>query len=500
MKYDEMYQRLIPVIGNAYGVCAAIGGIRAESTGKANNVQNAYEKKIGMGDEVYTKAVDDGTYTKFATDSVGYGYCQWTSSGRKKNLLEFAKARGVSIGDEIMQLDFMIHELMTSYKAVFKVLQTATSVKEASDYFTKKYERPKDQSVEALERRSGYGEEFYREFVTEKEEKRMSKIIALDAGHGLKTLGKRCMKKLDPNETREWFLNDRIMDMVQADLEANYDCIVLRVGDTTGAKDISNSARAKAANNANAFMYVSMHHNAGLNGKNGGGTVVYYASSKPERLEQATELYNEIVGLTKLVGNRSQKVIKKNFTVIAKSNMPAFLVENGFMDSPTDVPIILSESHAIKTAQGVVNFLEMEFGIQRKSTETVKPSETVKPFEAVHTAYIVAKGDTLSKIGDKFGVDWRKIAEYNNLNAPYTIYANKTLLIPGVKQQESIYYPAYKGAKTTLVNALNSLGITSSYAYRKEIAKANNISLYVGTATQNTQIYNLLVAGILKKV
>ena len=111
-------------------------------------------------------------------------------------------------------------------------------------------------------------------------------IIALDAGHGLKTSGKRCLKKLDPKETREWYLNDRIMDKVQEKLKS-YDCTVLRVDDTTGAKDISLANRVKQANNGKADIYISMHHNAGLNGKSGGGTVVYYCSSKPARRQQA---------------------------------------------------------------------------------------------------------------------------------------------------------------------------------------------------------------------
>ena len=38
--------------------------------------------------------------------------------------------------------------------------------------------------------------------------------IALSAGHYKYTAGKRCMKSLDPNETREWILNDRIADRV----------------------------------------------------------------------------------------------------------------------------------------------------------------------------------------------------------------------------------------------------------------------------------------------
>ena len=61
------------------------------------------------------------------------------------------------------------------------------------------------------------------------------KIIALDAGHGMGTLGKRCLKSIDPLQTREWYLNDRIADMVEAELAA-YFCRVVRAEDTTGAR------------------------------------------------------------------------------------------------------------------------------------------------------------------------------------------------------------------------------------------------------------------------
>ena len=208
------------------------------------------------------------------------------------------------------------------------------------------------------------------------------KIIALDAGHGNGTTGKRCMKALDPNETREWFLNDRISDRVE-ELLAGYNCQVVRVGDTTGAKDISLAQRVKTANNIGASVYVSVHHNAGVNGKKtgykgkpAGGTVVYYYSNKEERKKQAQALYNDIIRLTGLVGDRSAMVIKNGFYVIKNTNMPAFLIENGFMDSPTDVPIILSPAHAEKTAQAIVTFLVREFKLE--PTQTVVPSKPVE--------------------------------------------------------------------------------------------------------------------------
>lgn len=315
-------------------------------------------------------------------------------------------------------------------------------------------------------------------------------IIALDAGHGMKTAGKRCLKSIDPLETREWYLNDRIMDMVEKDLNDIYICKVLRVDDTTGVKDVSLAARVKAANDANATVYISAHHNAGISGGNGGGTIIFYYSSKAARAAEAQHLYDAIVKQTGLVGNRSSKVIKYGYYVIKNTKMPAFLIENGFMDSRTDVPIILSEDHARKTADGIISFLVNEYKLERKIVkEEVKPNK-----EIIETDYyVVQPKDTLTKIGKKLGIPWKDIAGLNDIKPPYEIVVGQKLKVVAT------YYPAYKGKNTTLTAALTSLGIDSSKAFRKKIAAANNIKLYTGTAAQNIQMYNLLKAGLLKK-
>lgn len=191
------------------------------------------------------------------------------------------------------------------------------------------------------------------------------KIIALDAGHGMTTAGKEITLSGYP-KTKEWYLNDRISDRVE-ELLSDYDCKVIRVGDTTGKKDISLAQRVKIANNAGATVYISIHHDSGVGGSKGGGTTVFYYSNSSARLSQAQRLYNAVVSRTGLVGNRVNKVIKKGFYVIKKTTMPAFLIENGFMDSATDVPIILSPEHAEKTAQGILNFLVSEYSLERKN-------------------------------------------------------------------------------------------------------------------------------------
>lgn len=210
----------------------------------------------------------------------------------------------------------------------------------------------------------------------EKEDNKM--LIAIDAGHGLKTSGKRCDATLDPKQTREWTLNDRIADKLQA-LLTNYDCETMRVDDTTGDKDVALADRVKGANDKNADVYISIHHNAGVNRGTGGGVVVYYYSSKAERKTQAQNLYNAIVKSNGLVGNRSEKVVKNKYYVLANTDMPAFLIENGFMDSKTDVPIILTEEHATKTAQGILNFLVNTYSLKqiKKTTTTTTATKTI---------------------------------------------------------------------------------------------------------------------------
>ena len=61
------------------------------------------------------------------------------------------------------------------------------------------------------------------------------------------------------------------------------------------------------------------------------------------------------------------------------------------------------------------------------------------------------------------------------------------------------YYPKYTGKSVSLVDALKSLKIDSSFSNRKKIAVKNGIKAYLGTAKQNTQMLTLLKQGRLKK-
>lgn len=161
MGVENIYNRLMAEIKNPYGAAGAMGNIEAESGLRANNLQNSVEKRLGMTDEEYTAAVDNGSYVDFCTDRGGYGLCQWTSAGRKTGLLNFARSKGVSIGNEDMQIEWLLHELRTSYKGVLSALKDAKSVKEASDVFMCKFERPANQSDANKAARAARGMKYY---------------------------------------------------------------------------------------------------------------------------------------------------------------------------------------------------------------------------------------------------------------------------------------------------------------------------------------------------
>ena len=215
-------------------------------------------------------------------------------------------------------------------------------------------------------------------------------IIALDAGHYNNTPGKRCMKSIDPKETRERFLNARMAEHVE-ELLKEYDCEVLRCDDRTGKTDPSLSERAARANRAGAGAFISIHHNAGINGGKGGGICVFAtenASKTSLTLQRA--VYDETVKRTGLKGNRATPLPIANFTVIYRANMPAILGEFGFMDSTTDVPIILTDDFSVKCAQGIVAALVKTFGIKKKSEQEEDNMIRYKTIEDIPKGYRAA--------------------------------------------------------------------------------------------------------------
>ena len=215
--------------------------------------------------------------------------------------------------------------------------------------------------------------------------------LALDAGHGINTAGKRCDKNIDPNQTREWTLNSRICDKIGALLK-NYDGYeLLRVDDTTGKTDVPVENRTANANKFNADFYLSIHHNAGIYGGTGGGVTAYvYPNVDSKTTSWQKELYEAIINETGLKGNRSAPLAQSNFQVLRETHMPAVLIEAGFMDSKTDVPIILTDKFADGVAKACVDVIVKKGGLTKKKVEQPATKTTITAEELL--AQLKAQG------------------------------------------------------------------------------------------------------------
>lgn len=166
MTTKEIYLHLIQAGLTSYGACALMGNLQAESGLRSNNAENG---RTSLSDDDYTASVDNGTYTAFVTDAIGYGLAQWTYWSRKQSLLAFSKSRGCSIGDCAMQLDFCLKEIKDRYRGLFNELCSTKDLKRATADVCTIYEKP---AVNNIDTRYKYAQQFYDELVNspEKEE------------------------------------------------------------------------------------------------------------------------------------------------------------------------------------------------------------------------------------------------------------------------------------------------------------------------------------------
>lgn len=112
---------------------------------------------------------------------------------------------------------------------------------------------------------------------------------------------------------------------------------------------------------------------------------------------------------------------------------------------------------------------------------------------------VVHKGEVYTIIEEKMvgAVKWGKLksgAGWISLAYTMKVDGNST---PSTISSEYYPIPNYNGY--SIVEALNKIGVDSSFDNRKKIAAKNNVNNYMGTAVQNNQLLTKLKAGKLKK-
>lgn len=117
---------------------------------------------------------------------------------------------------------------------------------------------------------------------------------------------------------------------------------------TTNASSLS--ARVNGANSWGADYFISIHTNASLSSSASGSEALVYSTPSV-----ATELGEDIlIGLNEATGLRNRGIkLRPGLYVLRKTNMPAVLVEIGFISNPNDANLMANNPQLF--ARGIYN-------------------------------------------------------------------------------------------------------------------------------------------------
>lgn len=195
--------------------------------------------------------------------------------------------------------------------------------------------------------------------------------IAYAAGHCLTTAGKRLPKALDPNETREWVLNDRVARHF-AEAAKQYEGVeLLRLDDPTGKAGNPVADRARKANEWGADLLTEFHHDSAGRVFSGGGMTAFCYKEKTEGAEYRDAIYDACIAAGGLKGNRANPRQAKAYTILKQFKGAGVLLECGFMDSKTDAPVILTEIYSKLIGYAAMEAIAKVAGLKKKKTTEV---------------------------------------------------------------------------------------------------------------------------------
>ncbi|TDL32556.1 N-acetylmuramoyl-L-alanine amidase [Jeotgalibacillus sp. S-D1] len=194
-------------------------------------------------------------------------------------------------------------------------------------------------------------------------------LIAIDAGHGYETAGKR-----SPDGMREYAFNRAAAKECILHLEkASIQTIQLH----DDALDVPLAQRTNRANQAGAHYYISIHANAFGNGSwnAASGIETYIHSVKGEKALKLAQIIHS--SLIKKTGSKDRGVKKQDFHVLRETNMPAVLIECGFMTNKEEKALLASPAFRAKCgkiiAEAIIAFLDAGQPSHKKSLPKEQP-------------------------------------------------------------------------------------------------------------------------------
>ncbi|MFE8701680.1 N-acetylmuramoyl-L-alanine amidase [Cytobacillus sp. FJAT-54145] len=189
--------------------------------------------------------------------------------------------------------------------------------------------------------------------------------ISWDAGHA--GYGVTSGKRAPDGSMFEWEFNNAVVRYAMEELSQYENVIQLRVDDPTGRRDVPLNERTEKINTWNSDVHLSIHANAYGSGWNGAKGVETYVLDKslPIAYPLALKIQTNIMDKT----NRINRGVKEaNFHMLRESDMPAVLVEGGFMTNREELERLKSNDYRRKVASAIVEAIAQQFKLKKKSS------------------------------------------------------------------------------------------------------------------------------------
>ena len=202
------------------------------------------------------------------------------------------------------------------------------------------------------------------------------KIVCLDPGHGPDTVNGSPDGTYKEKEFA-WDMYTRISPLLEAH---GVHTICTRTEDTNP----SLTERANVSNKASATCYVSLHSNAaGNDGWYDASGLEIYTSQGPmtaQRNVLASDLVNAFHAAG--VSLRSSPIKHQMYTVLAKTDAPACLIEYGFHTSKEDVEKLKDSDYRDKLAEATAKGICTYLGVEWEETEVSELDKAVDKLAA----------------------------------------------------------------------------------------------------------------------
>jgi N-acetylmuramoyl-L-alanine amidase len=173
-------------------------------------------------------------------------------------------------------------------------------------------------------------------------------LVIIDPGHGGKNLGAHSSKYQYAEKNFALMTSLMLKDHLE---KLGYNVVVTRYSDYF----ITLQKRAEIANDMRADIFVSIHYNSASN-KSAHGLEVFYTLDKkdPIRTKESKELAAKILqGMLATTGAKNRGVKEANLAVTRLTEMPAVLVEGGFLSNANERARLRDTSYLNRIAWGV---------------------------------------------------------------------------------------------------------------------------------------------------